>query len=105
MFLFNIFMLLYFIDDTYFKVALYSTPCVSCGLLYLVSQLITKKPQLHAVTLKSTTLTQDSADDDDEEEEEKYVDAKEDVDLQQVEDALEASSFLYFHLMCYSETK
>lgn len=53
-----------------------------------MSQLIGKKTQLQAITLKCTTITNDDADDD---EEEKYVDAKEEDGVEQTEDAVEAS--------------
>lgn len=70
-----------------FKVALYSVPCVACGILYLVSQLIYKKPKLHAITLKSVVISED----DDDDGEENYVDVKEDDAVDIVKDELEAS--------------
>lgn len=88
------------IESGYFKVALYSTPCVSCGILYLVSQLIAKKPQLHAVTLKCTVLVEATANGDDDEQEEKYSDAKEDVDLEthKIENVAEVIAFLDMYI-------
>lgn len=55
------------------QIALYTEPSFSCGILYLVSQLITKNPTVQALLLKPPTVpVLNELEDDDEE---KYTDA------------------------------
>ncbi|CAG9770496.1 unnamed protein product [Ceutorhynchus assimilis] len=56
------------------QISMYVQPNFSCGLLYLVSQLISKKPGLQALTLKELNAT--NLDQFEDEEEEKYYDIK-----------------------------
>lgn len=53
---------------------MFTQPCFSCGILYLVSQIITKKKSIQALILKSTTI--DSLEEDDDE---RYSDVKDEI--------------------------
>ncbi|XP_050506549.1 CCAAT/enhancer-binding protein zeta [Diabrotica virgifera virgifera] len=55
------------------QIALFTQPCFSCGILFLVSQLMNKKKDLQALTLKQSAPISFEDDDD----EEKYQDVKE----------------------------
>ncbi|XP_018569257.1 CCAAT/enhancer-binding protein zeta [Anoplophora glabripennis] len=57
------------------QISLFTQPCFSCGLLYLVSQIITKKKSVQALVLKATSI--DGLEDDDDEE--RYCDVKDET--------------------------
>ncbi|KAJ8976913.1 hypothetical protein NQ317_014085 [Molorchus minor] len=61
------------------QISLYTQPSFTCGIMYLVSQLIGKKKDALALILKQATV--DGLDEDDDEGEEKYHDVKEEVDV------------------------
>lgn len=54
---------------------MFTQPCFSCGILYLVSQLINKKKSIQALVLKSTTISGLEDDDD----EERYNDVRDET--------------------------
>lgn len=64
------------------QLALYTAPCFSCGILFLVSQLIMKKPEIQAFVSKQSSINME----DEGNEEEKYEDVMEDPsDMTKVE--------------------
>nr|XP_023028431.1 CCAAT/enhancer-binding protein zeta [Leptinotarsa decemlineata] len=76
------------------QISLYTQPSFSCGILYLISQLLSKKENVLSLTLSQLTI--DGLDEDDDDFEEKYgANAKDQVDasVQEIKEEVEDPDF------------